>query len=73
MAHLAFEGGQLHLTCAGKETKRAAGFTDFRGSAGNVFYSVVEYIAQPLSMLVVTSFWCISWGALANTVFGFAR
>jgi hypothetical protein len=67
--HLAFEGGQLCLSCTGKRLNALRASRNFCESAGNAFYSVVEYIAQPLSMLVVAPFWCISWGALTIRYF----
>jgi len=45
----------------GKSSNALRASRNFRESAGNTSYSVSEYIAQPLSMLVVAHFWFISW------------
>jgi O-antigen/teichoic acid export membrane protein len=44
------------LSSAGKTFNVLRVSQNFRGSAGNAFYSVLEYIAQPLSMLVAAPF-----------------
>jgi O-antigen/teichoic acid export membrane protein len=44
------------LSSTGKKLNILRASRNFRGSAGNAFYSVAEYIAQPLSMLVAAPF-----------------
>lgn len=44
------------LSSTGKKLHILRVSPNFRGSAGNAFYSVAEYIAQPLSMLVAAPF-----------------
>jgi len=44
------------LSSTGKTINALRGSRNFRESAGNAFYSIAEYIAQPLSMIVAAPF-----------------
>src|SRR6201987_3904253 len=55
-------GDKLFRSSIGEAFHTLRNSRNFRESAGNAFYSIAEYIAQPISMLAAAPFLVHKWG-----------